>query len=702
MPAPAAAAWRAAGAGALAAPHPPAAPGRTPGPTGSAPHPCGVWRPAPRSWPPAGLRHKTRSVSAQAEVLQRDASSNGAPAAAHTASAPTAAAPSSARAPTRPDPALEGLVVTCFKWPAALGGHSVSVCGSFSDWEPVQLHQATPGGDFVRSLALPPGPAYFKYLVDGEWICSPTEQVVANGKGFNNHRLIQPTATFTWRSGELGGSEVLLTGSFNSWAELLPLMHDPATGHHTLRCCLPQGHYQFQYFVDGQWLLCPSQPTSLTEQGRMVNSMDVAAPPAFHVFYATGWSSAILHWRPVAGPGEPEERWQALPFHSTNSRARPKGGNWLTATICAEPLGPEAAAAAAAAEAEADAEAAAVASTNGSVAGLSMDDGEPRKGRYRAIEFYVSSADGQQEDRPWGGAAYRCHHPGGFKLRSGQLRPFPMATKPPMMLVSDLDGTMVGEGEEADATTREFAAYWEENAALSGGVLVYNTGRSLGQFQGLLEYKAGALPVPDVLITAVGTKIWRLDVQGGTRGTATGTVWQEDHQWARTLDEGWDLGAIRQITQSVVDKRPDAAAWLDNGSEHPHRVCISARADVTPAMVADLEHGARLRGLQVKVIVSGTGDWRYVDVTSFRAGKLAALEYVRQLYGVHHSRCVAAGDSGNDTLMLGGRNLAIVVGNAQPELVQWVLEQPQEARMVVTDAPMARGILEGLARHGLY
>ena len=46
--------------------------------------------------------------------------------------------------------------------------------------------------------------------------------------------------------------------------------------------------------------------------------------------------------------------------------------------------------------------------------------------------------------------------------------------------------------------------------------------------------------------------------------------------------------------------------------------------------------------------------------------------------------------------------LPAVVGNAQPELVQWVLEQPQEERLVVTDAPMARGILEGLARHGLY
>ena len=62
------------------------------------------------------------------------------------------------------------------------------MCGSFSGWEPVPLHRATAGGDFVRSLALPPGPAYFKYLVDGDWICSPCEQVVANGKGYNNHR----------------------------------------------------------------------------------------------------------------------------------------------------------------------------------------------------------------------------------------------------------------------------------------------------------------------------------------------------------------------------------------------------------------------------------------------------------------------------------------------------------------------------------
>ncbi|KAL4457961.1 hypothetical protein ABPG75_012826 [Micractinium tetrahymenae] len=672
--------------------------------------------PAQRSSRPAALRPRASSRG-QAELLQE------APAARYNGTVPASGAPAnglsngshrngggsgstSAAGAAAAAVTDAGLIITTFRWPAALGGHQVSVCGSFSNWEPMALHQAAPGGDFVRSLALPPGSAYFKYLVDGEWICSPTEQVVANGKGFNNHRLVQPTATFTWRSSELGGADVLLTGSFNSWAELLPLAYDTRAGQHSLRCCLPQGHYEFQFFVDGQWLLCPQQPTSLTEQGRLVNCVEVQSPPAYHIHYATGWTSAVLHVRPVAAPGQPEAPWQALPMHSTASRARPKGGNWLTATVPAMLAqgdagingngngnrhgingAPAAAAAAAAA---------------GRVAGLSVDGGDAASASYRPIEFFISSSDGRHEDRPWGGSTYRCQHPGGYKLRSGGLRPFPQATRPPMMLVSDLDGTMVGEGEEADACTREFATYWEENAALAGGVLVYNTGRSLGQFQGLLEYKAGALPVPDVLITAVGTKIWRLDCEGGTRGTASGTAWQEDHQWARTLDEGWNLGQIRECVQQVLDRRSDAAFWLDNGTEHPHRVCISTRADVTATVMAELERGVAGSGLQCKVIVSGTGDWRYVDVTAARAGKLAALEYVRQLYGVHHSRCVAAGDSGNDTLMLGGRNLAIVVGNAQPELVQWVLGQPQEERMVVTDAPMARGILEGLARHGLY
>ena len=51
---------------------------------------------------------------------------------------------------------------------------------------------------------------------------------------------------------------------------------------------------------------------------------------------------------------------------------------------------------------------------------------------------------------------------------------------------------------------------------------------------------------------------------------------------------------------------------------------------------------------------------------------------------------------------LAGENPAIVVGNAQPTLVDWLAEQPQNGRIVFTNAHIARGILEGLCRHGLY
>ncbi len=76
-----------------------------------------------------------------------------------------------------------------------------------------------------------------------------------------------------------------------------------------------------------------------------------------------------------------------------------------------------------------------------------------------------------------------------------------------MLQVSDLDGTMVGETDFADECMQQFTNYWNDTAALAGSVLVYNTGRSLGSFKQLYKQKNNKLCLPDVLITAVGTKV---------------------------------------------------------------------------------------------------------------------------------------------------------------------------------------------------
>ncbi len=53
-------------------------------------------------------------------------------------------------------------------------------------------------------------------------------------------------------------------------------------------------------------------------------------------------------------------------------------------------------------------------------------------------------------------------------------------------------------------------------------------------------------------------------------------------------------------------------------------------------------------------------------------------------------------------MAVAGQHQAIIVSNAQQELLNWLLQQKQTPRIVCTDAPMADGILEGISRHGLH
>ncbi|KAK9834998.1 hypothetical protein WJX81_003222 [Elliptochloris bilobata] len=510
-----------------------------------------------------------------------------------------------------------------------------------------------------------PGTYQYKYRVNGEWATSPCEPITGDGSGcFNNQRLVAPSAAFAWQA-RWGGTEVFVTGDWCAWAELIPLRRDAATQDFGLACSLAPGVYCYQYLVDGTWMTSPDVPVGPDDDGHLCNKIRVEDPPAFHLFYATGWRDAVLRVQTLDADGTPQTPgWREVPMFTTPSRATPLGGAWLSAVVPAT--------------------------------------GDPARGPPQ-LEFTVANGDGSAEDRPALGRTYLCRAPGGFKLLSGRLRPFPRARAASTMLVSDLDGTMVGDGAEADAATQRFCNYWEDTAALAGSVLVYNTGRSLGQFTALWAEKGGALALPDVLITAVGTKIFLLDTQEKGRWAAGGSVWKEDLQWAQRLSEGWDLGRVRQVAQGVLERLGEgAAAWLDRGTEHPHRVALSVRGDCLAGAVEQLRAGFEAANVQVRIITSGTGGWRYVDCVSIRGGKLEALEYVRMLFSVPRERCVAAGDSGNDILMLEGANPAIVVGNAQPLLVDWLAGQEQDARVVLTDAAMADGILEGLARLGLY
>lgn len=186
-----------------------------------------------------------------------------------------------------------------------------------------------------------------------------------------------------------------------------------------------------------------------------VYQMRVEDPPAFHLFYATGWRDAVLRVRTLDADGTPQTPgWREVPMFTTPSRAKPLGGAWLSAVVPAtgDPArGPP--------------QLAFTVANGGPLiarqkcstwksARLHADNvratwvycGSAGLLRHRPADFShnpdckptlhlcVVAGDGSAEDRPAPGHTYLCRAPGGFKLLSGRLRPFPRARAASTML----------------------------------------------------------------------------------------------------------------------------------------------------------------------------------------------------------------------------------------------------------------------------
>lgn len=127
-------------------------------------------------------------------------------------------------------------------------------------------------------------------------------------------------------------------------------------------------------------------------------------------------------------------------------------------------------------------------------------------------------------------------------------------------------------------------------------------------------------------------------------------------------------------SQALARAGTENAHFRPESEMNAHKLTLGVRDAFVDAFSAQVSAACAGQGLKAKVITSGTGGWRYIDVVSAGAGKLESLEYVRGLLGFSRSATVAAGDSGNDVAMLSGRNRAIVVGNAQPDLAAWAAQ----------------------------
>jgi glucosylglycerol-phosphate synthase len=232
-----------------------------------------------------------------------------------------------------------------------------------------------------------------------------------------------------------------------------------------------------------------------------------------------------------------------------------------------------------------------------------------------------------------------------------------------LVLATDLDGTLLAGTQEARRRIRDLFS-----GGLLGARLIYVTGRGLESITPLLS--DSKLPQPDYIIADVGATV----VHGDLRPVDPLHHEIAGH-WPGTQVILQQLARFPLLQRQTVPQERRCSFFISEGG-----ISAELRAAVD-ALDCDLLFSAG----------------RYLDVLPRGINKGATLRRLAEAEGFDLDAIVVAGDTLNDLSMFATGFKGIVVGGAEPELVQRVRKMP---RVFVAQDEGCGGILAGLAHHG--
>jgi sucrose-phosphate synthase len=233
-------------------------------------------------------------------------------------------------------------------------------------------------------------------------------------------------------------------------------------------------------------------------------------------------------------------------------------------------------------------------------------------------------------------------------------------------LISDIDNTLLGDKESLQSLIEWLR---EHKGEIAFGIA---TGRPLESAVKIL--KKNGVPIPDVLITSVGSEI-------NYRGTLA-----PDNGWAKHISHLWRRNDLVNAMESIPGLRLQTAE-----NQREYKISYLVDNDQIPSIEQISQHLQQLN-LHAQVIYS---HHQFLDILPIRASKGHAIRYLAYKWKFPLNKVLTAGDSGNDSEMLVGDTLGVVVGNHSLELE----ELRGLAQIYFANSHYAGGILEGLAHY---
>ncbi len=235
------------------------------------------------------------------------------------------------------------------------------------------------------------------------------------------------------------------------------------------------------------------------------------------------------------------------------------------------------------------------------------------------------------------------------------------------LIVSDIDHTLLGD----DEALKEFIEILRITKSFAGFAVA--TGRSVDSaFEVLKENK---VPDPDIIISSVGAEIYY------------------NHNGKLIYSNGWAAHIRHQWHKEKIKELLSHFHFIKYQEEENQRQFkISYYTNDNPKNLERIKETLRKNKVKANIIFS---HGQYLDILPYRASKGKAIRYLSYRWNIPYENILVAGDSGNDSEMLKGDLLGVVVANYSSELEQL----KGQRRIYFSSREYAGGIVDGIKHY---